>query len=118
VWWRRIVLTGCGLGLGAVPIGTAVADAPSDVGCPPRCTATLDGLPMPDLPVAHEWPRTVVRPGDSLWRIASSHLPDDADAADIADLVSRIHATNRAVLGPDPDLIFPGTHLTVPGGTP
>jgi hypothetical protein len=30
--------------------------------------------------------------------------------------VRRIHDGNRAAIGPDPDLIFPGTHLTVPGG--
>jgi hypothetical protein len=88
----------------------------SATGCPPACAAGLDGLPLPDLPIAHDSRPVVVRPGDTLWGIAEQHLLPDAPDADVLELVGRIHRINRALIGPDPDLIFPGTHLTVPGG--
>jgi nucleoid-associated protein YgaU len=56
----------------------------------------------------------VVRPGDSLWRIASRHLPAGANAATI-DAASRLwYAANRSVIGDDPNLIVPGQHLHAP----
>jgi hypothetical protein len=75
--------------------------------------ALVDGLPLPDR-VAGGAPRGssyVVRPGDSLWAIARDLLPD-ADAAAIAAAVRRLHTTNRAVIGPDPDLLLPGQRLS------
>jgi nucleoid-associated protein YgaU len=60
----------------------------------------------------------VVRRGDTLWGIAALLLPASAADAQVQHAVARIYLANRSVLGPDPDLIFPGTHLTIPGGTP
>jgi hypothetical protein len=118
-WWRRAVVACCGLGVVAVP-GVATAASPSPAGstsgCPPSCAASLDGLPLPDLPVAREGRAVVVRPGDTLWELAERHLRPGASDAQVLELVVRIHRINRARIGPDPDLIFPGTHLTVPGG--
>jgi LysM domain len=129
VWWRRFVVTCCGLSVVAVPaVPTAaitVAGAPppaaSGRGCPPACAASLDGLPLPDLPIAHQARPVivrpvVVRPGDTLWDIAEQHLRADAPDAHVLELVGQIYRANRARIGPDSDLIFPGTHLTVPGG--
>lgn len=118
-WWRGALLTCCGLGLGAVPVATAAGTvgpaSPSE--CPPRCEATVTGLPMPQLPVSRDTYRMVVQRGDTLWHIAAARLPNASTAARIARKVDWIHSANRAAIGPDPDLIFPGTHLTLSGGT-
>lgn len=73
------------------PVGTAVAAA---------AVAGPEGL--------------VVRPGDSLWVITAEHLPPGAEAAAIAACWPKWYAANRDRIGPDPDLIHPGTHLRQP----
>jgi nucleoid-associated protein YgaU len=69
-------------------------------------------------PAAQEPPRhatVVVRPGDSLWRLAREHVaaahPTDRQ---VAAAWPRWYAANRAVIGTDPDLIHPGARLRVP----
>lgn len=57
----------------------------------------------------------VVRRGDTLWDLAAAHLPPDATDAEIGSEWQRWYATNRAVIGPDPDLILPGQILSLPG---
>ncbi|MFD7307613.1 hypothetical protein [Promicromonospora sp. NPDC059942] len=62
----------------------------------------------------------VVEAGDTLWAIAADGLAADGLAADgpsdaeVADAVVRWYDANRQVLGPDPDLIRPGTVLHQP----
>lgn len=58
--------------------------------------------------------RVRVRPGDSLWAIAARSLPPDAPDAVVAASWPRWFRHNRGHLGPDPDLIHPGTRLRVP----
>ena len=62
----------------------------------------------------------VVEPGDSLWRIAASVLrsngDDEPSSADIARFWPTIYAANRALIGDDPNLIFPGQRLLIPEG--
>ena len=108
--------------------------------------AALDGLPLPDRvvggghtrqvapprtsPTSHAvartaagtGSRTVVRAGDSLWRIAAQHLAAqhlgaDATDADVARYVAAVYAANQQVIGPDPDLLLPGEHLDFPATT-
>jgi hypothetical protein len=55
-----------------------------------------------------------VHRGDSLWVIAQRLLPSDAGPADITTAWKAVYRLNRAVVGPDPDRIFPGTVLAVP----
>lgn len=55
----------------------------------------------------------VVRPGDSLWTIASAVLGTE-DPVPVARYWARIHRANREVIGPNPDLIYPGQKLTLP----
>jgi nucleoid-associated protein YgaU len=55
-----------------------------------------------------------VRPGDSLWLVARQVLPEGASDAAVDRTWRRIAACNADRLGPDPDLIFPGTLLRVP----
>lgn len=85
----------------------------------------LDGLHLPDRPVSAaprhtpgpriDKPRTyVVRPGDALWSIAARDLDPTTSATVIAAQMRRWYVTNRAAIGPDPNLIFPGQHLNRP----
>jgi hypothetical protein len=123
-------------GLTAAAIGVTLAQGPAaaDTGgeraAPPWSTG-LSGLPLPDravagpaTPAARAYPRTrsarpadpvvTVHAGDSLWSIAAALLPPDAPDAAVDAAWRRIAAVNAAVLGADPDLIFPGTALRVP----
>ncbi|WP_410185787.1 LysM peptidoglycan-binding domain-containing protein [Aeromicrobium sp. MLTX1] len=84
----------------------------------------LRGLSLPERPLTaapapaptHEpvADAHVVAPGESLWSIVREHSPD-AGEADVGDQVRAWYRTNRAVLGPDPDLIHPGQRLDPPG---
>lgn len=68
-------------------------------------------------PVAPPAPRprtVVVEPGDTLWALAAASLPSGASNADVAARVALLHRTNRATVGPDPDLILPGQELRLP----
>lgn len=56
----------------------------------------------------------VVRPGDSLWRIAERHLHEHADDAAVAAEWPRWYEANRAAIGPDPDLLRVGQVLHRP----
>ena len=62
----------------------------------------------------------VVEPGDSLWRIAGfilrSNSDGDPSSADIARFWPTIYAANRALIGDNPNLIFPGQRLLIPEG--
>ena len=89
--------------------------------------ALLDGLPMPDLAtgpplrtghaplLAPRAPREVtVAPGDTLWELAARDLSPDASPADVDEHWRLLWQVNRAALGPDPDVIQPGTSLRLP----
>lgn len=73
----------------------------------------VTATPRPEKGVAGE---VVVRRGDSLWEIAERHLGPDASAAEVAAEWPRWHRANRAAVGPDPDLLLPGTRLVPPPG--
>jgi nucleoid-associated protein YgaU len=68
----------------------------------------LDRLPPPATNVV------VVRAGDTLWDIARRHLPAGATPTAVARAWPRWYAANRAVIGPDPDLVRPGQRLVAP----
>lgn len=55
----------------------------------------------------------VVRPGDSLWRIAATHSPASSDGGDIQARAQALYEENRDVIGAEPDLIHPGQELTL-----
>lgn len=56
----------------------------------------------------------VVLRGDTLWSIASRHLPPGSTDAQVAQAVQRWFAANAGVVGGDPDLILPGQVLRAP----
>jgi nucleoid-associated protein YgaU len=56
----------------------------------------------------------VVVPGDTLWDIAARELGGEPSNREIAERWPRWYASNRAVIGADPDLILPGQRLSPP----
>ena len=118
---RRLVLLACGASLGCAVVGPANADPQHAAPSGPQVSrpASLVGLELPDRAVGgapHPVgpARVVVRPGDSLWRIAERRLPTSAPPSSVARAWHRIRRANAGRLGPDPDLILPGTVLRVP----
>src|SRR5918998_531602 len=59
-----------------------------------------------------------VRPGDSLWSISEGRLGPEATPRRVLKGAERIHALNRARIGPDPDLLLVGQELLLPPATP
>jgi nucleoid-associated protein YgaU len=100
---------------------------------PVHGAALLSGLPLPDRAVAPT-PSTsttaarshagrsshtvVVSPGDTLWGIAAQQLPVGASDRRISTRWQRVYAANRALIGPDPDVIQPGQRLDLFPGQP
>lgn len=56
----------------------------------------------------------VVHRGDSLWSIVAAALGPGATDAEVAAQWPRWHEHNKAVIGPDPDLLRPGQILLAP----
>lgn len=123
----RCVRTLTALALGVTALqAPAQAEPSGEQAIPAASVDSLTGLPLPDRAVsaapkagahahARPVPRTVrVAGGDSLWSIAARLLPRDATSAEVDRAWRRLAAANPEVLGPDPDLIFPGTSLRVP----
>ncbi|MET0953497.1 MAG: LysM peptidoglycan-binding domain-containing protein [Aeromicrobium sp.] len=131
---RRALFVGAAGALAVSPVHADRGVAPVE--------HTVDGLPLPDRPTtgstagelvpsrpaptapavmrhspALRYPArpVVVRDGDTLWAIAERSLPPGSSTTDIARATARWHAANRAVIGDDPDLIFPHQRLTPPG---
>jgi len=123
---QRLALAFCGLalsslgspgGLGGGP-GTvlagapAMADARSDL-------SDLGGLDVPDRTFGGQGGAKTTRVvrGDSLWSICAGLLPTGAADAEITAAWHELYRTNLDVIGPNPDLILPGTTLQVPNLT-
>lgn len=115
---QRLVLAGCGLALGTWFAGMPAAADPEGL--------DLDGLAVPDRAVGHrggaETSRTTpvavmqVAVGDSLWSLSERLLPPGATDAETDAAWREVYRRNRAVIGPDPDLILPGTRLQTTRG--
>lgn len=136
---RRTVAICCGLAVGTG--GSWVATAEPTEPEPSSATAAtglLSGLPLPDRatgsgPTTTSGRRTpapgavravtlsgrspdsvhVVRRGDSLWAIASRLLASP-DPRRVDSAWRSLYRANRSAVGPDPDLLRPGTVLHVP----
>lgn len=103
----------------AFALGSAVATGVPAAGADPRpeLPRGLAGLPVPDrtygaVPVAHATHR--VLPGESLWSITAQRLPRPSRPEAVAHAWPRVYGLNRDRIGPDPDLIQPGTVLRLP----
>ncbi|MDX6275782.1 MAG: resuscitation-promoting factor RpfA [Frankiales bacterium] len=95
----------------STPLVTAEQQLTAEEQVTGTTTPTAGPHPAHREPVAHS---VVVRPGDSLWRIAGRSLGPTADVHAIAVAWPQWWAANRAVIGSDPDLIQPGQHLSAP----
>jgi hypothetical protein len=131
---RRLVLAACGVTLAGLiaapghagPAAPALPAEPSPGGH--GSAALVQGLPLPDRASAvghvarlllRRTPdpapaRVLVRPGDTLWGLAASRLPDTAGDAAVDAAWRRLYRANRPAIGPDPDLIHPGQRLGLP----
>lgn len=136
---RRLLLTACGAAVvGGLTMGLPQAaqatpgDLHTDRGRGPG-TSLVAGLPVPDRavdgaapaipgggrlsagPLPDDQPDTAtVRPGDTLWSLAGRDLGPGAGDARVAERWREIYRLNRAVIGPDPDLIQPAQRLRLP----
>lgn len=122
---RRALFLGAA---GAFAIGpiAAVSDTGrgAETPAPSVTSQSLDGLRLPDRPlgadaaassVPEAGSRVVqVNRGDTLWSIASHHLGPGSSASEIKFAVENWYVANRQLIGPDPNLIFPGQQLTPP----
>jgi hypothetical protein len=122
---RQAAAVALGLGLAAPVLlgGSPVSPAPGHDR--PVLAAARTALDVPDWPLddagrVPDWPSGaahLVVSGDCLWDIAEDRLttaggpPGDAE---VATAVQGWWSANRAVIGPDPDLIRPGQVLRPP----
>ena len=103
-WGMLLTLLVAGMG-GSVPRTQAnmrIASSTTAV----TLTSTVDAHAA-STTTAQPAPRYVVRPGDSLSSIAAARAVRGGWQA--------LYAANRRVIGPDPDVIHPGTVLVLPG---
>jgi nucleoid-associated protein YgaU len=118
----RLWLLGVFVALFAAVTPAHASDSGPGNGPAGRAAAALDGLPLPDRAIGAARPSdtqiVVVRPGDSLWRIARELLPTHASNPTIAAAVHALHGHNRRVIGPDPDVLLPGQRLELPPDFP
>lgn len=108
---RPVLLTVVGLVLAGAPAHAAPRPGP-DLPVPARPVAGSATAPARASRPAGR--AVVVRRGDTLWALAEERLPPGATTQVVADIVRAWHAHNRAVIGPDPDLIRPGQRLHAP----
>ena len=97
-----------------VAVATGILAGPAAAGTvAPQPTATWPSLDWPGLgePTEPTTATIVVHDGDSLWAISGRLLRPHATTRQVAALWPRLYAANRAVIGPDPDLIHPGQRL-------
>ena len=116
---RHALLATLGLVLVTGGATTPALGAAQPAGARAGSEPTTTDLPVPARPsgvsaARQRAPSLVVRPGDSLWRLAADRAGPQASGGEIAALVQRFHHRNRRVIGPDPDLLHPGQRLTVP----
>jgi LysM repeat protein len=102
-------------------LGSFARTAPVTAATAPITSRAIAAAPAPTPPpvadAAVEPYGYVVQPGDSLWAIATHHLEARGDTPTntrVDQLWRAIWASNRPAIGNDPDLIFPGTRLTIP----
>lgn len=116
---RRLALAACGAALVVTVAGPACSAGAADPVAPAADTGgpeALAGLPLPERaegPARRRAAHVVVRAGDSLWSIAARDLGGHARDRAVTARWHRVYATNRAVIGPDPDLIRPGQVLEI-----
>lgn len=103
--------------------GQQDAAGPEELGPDPAGT---DDAPdtTEDPPVSASGHSVVIHPGDCLWSVTSEALsrgrsaPAPPPASEVAAAWPAVYEANREVIGADPDLLLPGTTLTLPDELP
>ncbi len=128
---RRLLLAACGIALGSSLVSAPALAVTGGLGSDQRAaqgrqvspSTSLVGLALPERAGASTRrplagapaSRTIrVQSGDTLWSLSKGLLPPGATDAEIVLGWQVIHHHNRAVIGADPDLILPGTELSIP----
>lgn len=93
----------------AAAVGSCCAAGPSAHADGPELPRALDGLALPDRTFGGV-PTHEIAPGETLWSIAVERLP----ARPVTEAWPRIYRLNQRRIGPDPDLVHPGTTLRLP----
>jgi nucleoid-associated protein YgaU len=96
----------------AAPAGSTTT-APTGSGHP-----TAPGKTAAPIRAGNPGPAVTVRPGDSLWTIASAELGPAATDPQIAIAWPYWYRANRQLIGRDPNLLRPGTRLNRPVADP
>jgi LysM repeat protein len=104
-WGMLLTLMVAGMG-GSAPRTQANMRIASSTTTAVTLTSTVDATTA-STTTAQPAPRYVVQPGDSLSSIAAARAVRGGWQA--------LYAANRRVIGPDPDVIHPGTVLVLPG---
>lgn len=82
-----------------IKVWTTEEDAPTGIPGIPPAQQRPDTKPVPST--------LEIKPGDSLWAIAKAQLGDGSKWKDI-------YEANKDAIGPNPDMINPGTQLVMP----
>jgi len=106
-WSMLITLLVAGMGGSVSRAQANIRIASSTTAVTLTSTADVAATPAATATKARPAPRYVVRPGDSLSSIAVARAVPGGWQA--------LYAANRRVIGPDPDVIHPGTVLVLPG---
>ncbi|WP_240038104.1 LysM peptidoglycan-binding domain-containing protein [Actinomyces procaprae] len=111
----------------ALAATTAAAPGSDDLGWQPTQTAPTDpgdsgtGSSPTDPGQPQESPAPTpghtVTAGESLWSITEDLIGPEASPAQVAEAWPQLYRANTDVIGSDPELILPGTPLSVPGFT-
>lgn len=97
------------------PVDSPVApDRSNAARSQPAAASVRAGPAGTDRPEASQRHTHLVLPGDTLWDIAAETLAQRADDTEIAERWREIFIDNADALGPNPDLIHPGTVLHLP----
>lgn len=83
-------------------------------GTPPEVAVAELAMPLPTSQTDAETINVQVKEGDSLWSIANDYAGEAASPTEIASLWPTIYQLNAETIGTDPNLIQPGTVLSLP----
>jgi hypothetical protein len=111
---RRLAVTTLGLICGFT-VSPTMANATELRRNSPCANASAERHPLTlDWPARKPRKILVVREGDSLWSVTAAELGTGASELEVASRWPEWFTANRALIGPNPELIYPGQILQPP----